>query len=107
MSKPTDLRRLGTILLLGVIAGYGVRYVASRVSRSAAARPTGLIDWEQARTFALRVSQWDQAGIPDRTARSEQGTAYVCEGLTCRAPIDTPEALTSALATPSDATDAV
>ena len=45
MSRPTnDLRRLGTILLLGVIAGYGVRYVASRVSRNAADRPNGLID---------------------------------------------------------------
>ena len=77
MSKPTDLRRRGTILVLGVIAGYGVRYVASRVSRSAADRPTGLIDWEQARTFALRVSQWEQAAIPDRTARREQYTRLV------------------------------
>jgi coenzyme F420 biosynthesis associated uncharacterized protein len=77
VSKPTDLRRLGTILVLGVIAGYGVRYVASRVNRSAADRPTGLIDWEQARTFALRVSQWEQAGIPDRTARREQYTRLV------------------------------
>src|SRR5947199_10340983 len=77
VSKPTDLRRLGTILVLGVIAGYGVRYVASRVGRSTAARPTGLIDWEQARTFALRVSQWEQAGIPDRTARREQYTRLV------------------------------
>ncbi len=72
-SKPNpDLRRLGTILLLGVVAGYGVRYVASRVGRSAANRPAGLIDWEQARAFALRVSQWEQAGIPDRAARREQ-----------------------------------
>jgi coenzyme F420 biosynthesis associated uncharacterized protein len=77
VSKPTDLRRLGTILVLGVIAGYGVRYVASRVSRNAADRPTGLIDWGQARTFALRVSQWEQAGIPDRTARREQYTRLV------------------------------
>src|SRR6187431_3719766 len=72
VSKPTDLRRLGTILVLGVIASYGVRYVASRVGRSTTDRPTGLIDWEQARTFALRVSQWEQAGIPDRAARREQ-----------------------------------
>src|SRR5262249_32747485 len=79
-SKPksiADLRRLGTILGLGVIAGYGVRYVASRVSRGAADRPNGLIDWDQARNFALRVSQWEQAGIPDRTARREQYTRLV------------------------------
>ena len=78
MSKPnTDFRRLGTILVLGVIAGYGVRYVASRVGRSAGDRPTGLIDWEQARGFALRVSQWEQAGIPERAARREQYTRLV------------------------------
>ena len=73
MSKPNaELRRLGTILVLGVIAGYGVRYVASRVSRGAADQPSGLIDWQQARSFALRVSQWEQAGIPNRAARREQ-----------------------------------
>src|SRR3954454_16137478 len=78
VSKPnTDLRRLGTILVLGVIAGYGVRYVASRVGRSTTDRPTGLIDWEQARGFALRVSQWEQAGIPDRAARIAQYTRLV------------------------------
>jgi coenzyme F420 biosynthesis associated uncharacterized protein len=68
---------LGTILLLGVVAGYGVRYVASRVSRSAADIPTHLINWDQARTFALRVSQWEQAAIPDRAARRAQYTRLV------------------------------
>jgi coenzyme F420 biosynthesis associated uncharacterized protein len=68
---------LGTILLLGVVAGYGVRYVASRVSRSAADIPTRLINWDQARTFALRVSQWEQAAIPDRAARRAQYTRLV------------------------------
>ena len=72
-----DLRRLGTILLLGVVAGYGVRYVASRVSRSAADLPTRLINWDQARTFALRVSQWEQASIADRAARRAQYTRLV------------------------------
>ncbi len=68
-----DLRRLGTILLLGVVAGYGVRYMASRAASRASERgPARLIDWEQARRFALRVSQWDQAGIPDRAARRAQ-----------------------------------
>jgi coenzyme F420 biosynthesis associated uncharacterized protein len=72
-----NLRQLGTILLLGVVAGYGARYVASRVSRSAPAGPVPLIDWEQARRFALRVSQWEQHGIPDRAARREQYTRLV------------------------------
>jgi coenzyme F420 biosynthesis associated uncharacterized protein len=64
-------------LLLGVVAGYGVRYVASRVSRGAANGPTRLIDWDQARTVALRVSQWEQAGIPERAARRAQYTRLV------------------------------
>ncbi len=73
----SDLRRLGTILLLGVVAGYGARYVASRVSRGAERGPTRLIDWGQARRFALRVSQWEQAAIPDRAARRAQYTRLV------------------------------
>ena len=78
-TKPNpDLRRLGTVLLLGVVAGYGVRYVASRIAaRPAASQPTGLIDWEQARAFALRVSQWEQASIPERARRREQYTRLV------------------------------
>jgi coenzyme F420 biosynthesis associated uncharacterized protein len=73
-----DLRRLGTILLLGVVAGYGVRYMASRAASRASERgPARLIDWEQARRFALRVSQWDQAGIPDRAGRRAQYTRLV------------------------------
>ena len=72
-AKPNpDLRRLGTILLLGVVAGYGVRYVAARAARAVPAGPTPLIDWEQARRFALRVSQWEQHGIPLRAARRDQ-----------------------------------
>jgi coenzyme F420 biosynthesis associated uncharacterized protein len=71
------MRRLGTILLLGVVAGYGARYVAARVSRGAERGPTRLIDWGQARRFALRVSQWEQAAIPDRAARRAQYTRLV------------------------------
>jgi coenzyme F420 biosynthesis associated uncharacterized protein len=65
-----DLRKLGTILLLGVVAGAGVRYITSRAA--APRRPTTLIDWDQARRFALRVSQWEQAPVDDRAARSAQ-----------------------------------
>ena len=67
----TDLRRLGTILLLGMVAGAGVRYIAARAATSPNRR-TGLIDWEQARAFGLRLSQWEQAPIPDRAFRHEQ-----------------------------------
>lgn len=65
-----ELRRLGTILLLGIVAGAGVRYVTARMA--AAPRTSRLIDWEQARRVALRVSQSDQAPITDRAARQEQ-----------------------------------
>ncbi|MEN9933496.1 MAG: hypothetical protein RLZZ387_75 [Chloroflexota bacterium] len=70
-STSRDLRRLGTILLLGVVAGAGVRYIASRAA-SAPGTPAGLIDWNQARRVALRVSQWEQAPITDRAARQAQ-----------------------------------
>jgi coenzyme F420 biosynthesis associated uncharacterized protein len=36
-----------------------------------------LVDWQQARRFALRVSQWEQASIPDRAARRAQYTRLV------------------------------
>ena len=55
-----------------------MRYIASRAASRASERgPARLIDWEQARRFALRVSQWDQAGIPDRAARRAQYTRLV------------------------------
>lgn len=63
------MRRLGTILLLGVAVGAGVRYVAGRV---AAAPRQGLIDWAQARRVALPVSQSVQHPVLNRSARQEQ-----------------------------------
>lgn len=74
MPQPAnDLRRLGTILLLGVIAGAGVRYyMESRARATEGQRKPRLIDWDQARVVALRVSQWEQAPIPDRAMRREQ-----------------------------------
>jgi coenzyme F420 biosynthesis associated uncharacterized protein len=68
-----DLRRLGTILLVGVIAGASARYVVNRAAAMRPARgPSRLIDWGQAQQVALRVSQWEQASIPDRAARRAQ-----------------------------------
>lgn len=51
--------------------------MASRVSRNAIQTPNRLIDWRQARRYALRVSQWEQATIPDRLARRAQYTRLV------------------------------
>ena len=72
------LLRLGSALLLGVAAGYGVRYVSTRRERAryAAPRnaptPTELIDWPVARRVALRVSGWEGAGVPAREMRAAQ-----------------------------------
>ncbi|NNJ10515.1 zinc-dependent metalloprotease [Chloroflexales bacterium ZM16-3] len=73
MAKPeNDMRRLGTILVLGVAAGAAARYYIETRARSEAKTPTRMIDWEQARSVALRVSQWEQAPIADRAFRREQ-----------------------------------
>ena len=74
------LLRLGSALLLGVAAGYGVRYVSTRRERErirhappkSAATPAELIDWPVARRVALRVSGWEGAGVPARGVRAAQ-----------------------------------
>jgi coenzyme F420 biosynthesis associated uncharacterized protein len=66
------LRRLGTILILGAIAGYGVRYVTSRASSPSTRAPRTLIDWETARRIALRVSQSSEHAVADRALRQQQ-----------------------------------
>ena len=72
-----------------------------RVAQSAATRATT----PRRLTFTIPADAANLRGVlAERTSRGEQGTAYVCEGLTCRAPIDTPEALASALATATGAT---
>lgn len=79
MAQPTnDLRRLGALLLLGVVAGAGVRYyIENRARTTEPQRSLRLIDWEQARKVALRVSQWEQAPIRDRALRRAQYTRLV------------------------------
>ncbi len=74
-----DLRRIGLYLLLGLVAGTGVRYYIENRARVARTRttPKSLIDWQQARKVALRVSQWEQAPLPNRAARQEQYTRLV------------------------------
>ncbi|HEU5014974.1 MAG TPA: zinc-dependent metalloprotease [Roseiflexaceae bacterium] len=81
-TKPTnDLRRLGTILALGMVAGFGARYVMSRTAARQPARPVDtnrrLVNWDQARSIAVRVSQWEQAPVHDRAARRAQYASMV------------------------------
>ncbi len=83
-SPPSQKRllRLGSALLLGVAAGYGVRYVATRRERENARyappqaknaqTPADIIDWSLARRVALRVSGWEDAGVPARAMREAQ-----------------------------------
>lgn len=73
----SDLRRLGTILLMGVVAGAAARYYIEARARTEPRRPTRLIDWGQARAAALRVAQWEQAPVDDRAFRREQYTRLV------------------------------
>ena len=70
------MRRLGTILLVGVVAGAAARYYIETRARSETRRPR-LIDWSQARSVALRVSQWEQAPVGDRAFRRDQYTRLV------------------------------
>lgn len=73
MSKPaSDLRRLGTILLFGVVAGAAARHYIESRARAEEQRGPRLIDWGQARDAALRVSQWEQAPVHERAFRAEQ-----------------------------------
>lgn len=71
MTRP-GINRFGAFLILGVAAGAGVRYYINNRARTVADQPNRLINWDQARNMALRVSQWEQAPVPDREARSKQ-----------------------------------
>ncbi|MFV9503587.1 MAG: zinc-dependent metalloprotease [Oscillochloridaceae bacterium umkhey_bin13] len=73
MTKPgSDLRRLGTIMLLGVVAGVAARRYIETRTRPASEQRSGMIDWAQAREVALRFSEWQQAPVQDRAMRTEQ-----------------------------------
>ena len=68
----THPQQMGLILLFGMVAGaVAHRYIGSR-NRPVVQPDTRLIDWEQARLSALRVSQWEQAPVYVREFRSEQ-----------------------------------
>ncbi|MEI8166674.1 MAG: zinc-dependent metalloprotease, partial [Chloroflexales bacterium] len=73
----TGLRRLGTLLIVGVVAGTAARQYIEHRARRETQRPSGLIDWSQARAVALRVSKWEQAPVDDLVFRREQYTRLV------------------------------
>lgn len=95
-TKQNDVRRMGAVLLLGVAAGFGVRYVLSRPVTRQAGKST-MVDWDQARSIALRVSRWEQAPIDDRATRRDQYARMVAQsepliasymGVNLPAPVD-------------------
>src|SRR5690606_11245311 len=59
--------------------GAAARYYIESRARSETRRPTRLIDWDQARSVALRVSQWEQAPINERAFRREQYARLVAQ----------------------------
>lgn len=77
-TKNTDLRRLGTVLALGMAAGIGVRYVLSRPVNRPSDRST-LVDWEQARSIALRISRWETLPVDNMALRREQYKRMVAQ----------------------------
>lgn len=78
-NKQNDFQRLGVVLALGMAAGFGVRYVLSRQVTRPAGQESALVDWEQARQIALRVSRWEEATIDDRAMRHDQYVSMVAQ----------------------------
>lgn len=76
MSSIHDLRRLGAFLLLGAVAGAGIRYYVETRARHTRTAPR-LIDWQQAQHVALRMVQEDNAPALDRAYRTAQYTRLV------------------------------
>jgi coenzyme F420 biosynthesis associated uncharacterized protein len=71
-----DMKRLGTILLVGAVAGLGASYVASR-KRPEGTRDGKLIDWNLVRQIAVRASQSDQAPVQRRAQATTEYTEMV------------------------------
>jgi hypothetical protein len=99
---PTLLRALDALLAppqMVVVRAPPAAFDAWRTARDATYDTRRL-------TFTIPADAANLRGVlAERTSRGAHGTAYVCEGLACRAPIDTPEELASTLAAASGATD--
>lgn len=77
MPRPVnDTKRLGTILLLGAVAGLGASYVANRKRPEHWTEAT-LIDWDLVRRTSINVSQTAQAPVRNRAVAREQYTDMV------------------------------
>ena len=77
MPRPAnDIKRLGTILVLGAAAGLGASYVASR-KRPEHWSDVGLIDWSTVHRTAVQMSQTAEAPVRNRAAAREQYTDMV------------------------------
>ncbi len=71
-----DAKRIGAIMLMGVVAGLGASYVASR-KRPEHWVDAGLIDWGMVRRMSIQVSQTEQAPVHQRAVAREQYTEMV------------------------------
>jgi coenzyme F420 biosynthesis associated uncharacterized protein len=72
------MRRLGTILIAGAVAGLGASYIASRPrAQTAEPREPRLMDWNLVRRFALRSAQSEQAPVERRTEAGAEYTEMV------------------------------
>lgn len=77
MPRPVnDTKRIGTILLMGAVAGLGASYVASR-KRPAHWNDTSLLDWSAVRRTAVNMSQNSQAPVRNRAVARAQYTDMV------------------------------
>ncbi len=70
MPTPHDMRRLGAFVILGAIAGAGLRYYVENRARTTT--PPRLIDWDQAQQVALQMAQVADTPVIDRARRAAQ-----------------------------------
>lgn len=66
-----DMRRLGALLIIGAVAGAGIRYYVESRARNRT-EPPRLIDWGQARSMALAMARSEEAPLVQREQRRAQ-----------------------------------
>lgn len=75
--RVNDMKRLGTILVVGAVAGMGASYIASRKRPAGKTDETKLIDWDVVRQIAVRSSQSAQAPLHRRAEVQQDYTDMV------------------------------